>query len=250
MGTLYLGLLIFVGLIILSICGLRIVRSKVDVQFLKHQHDVAGFIIAVIAVLYGVLLAFAVILVWEQYESAKNAVSSEANELGDLFQVLKGFPTSEGARVQLRNYAVSVATEEWISMSNGKPNPATQRALDDIWTYVRSLPVQNQRDAALFAQAIHQLSRITDFRRERIHAAQNTVPTIVWVVLWIGAAVTVAFTYLFGVESFPSHALMTSAISGLIALTLFLILVLDNPFHGEFRVKPQAFEFIIQRLTP
>jgi len=71
----------------------------------------------------------------------------------------------------------------------------------------------------------------------------------IWFVLWIGAILTVGFSYLFGVESFRSHALMTAALSAEIALILFLVFVLDNPFRGDFRIQPKSFEFAIERLV-
>jgi hypothetical protein len=44
-------------------------------------NEVAGFIFAPVSVVYAVLLAFVVIIVWEQYLAAESAVSQEAAAL-------------------------------------------------------------------------------------------------------------------------------------------------------------------------
>jgi hypothetical protein len=53
---------------------------------LRQEHnDVAGFIYAVVGVAYAVLLAFVVVVVWEEYERAKDTVETEANELAGVY---------------------------------------------------------------------------------------------------------------------------------------------------------------------
>ena len=48
------------------------------VQTAAHQHAVAGFKFATVGVLYAVLLAFAMIVVWGKFNVAENAVAKEA----------------------------------------------------------------------------------------------------------------------------------------------------------------------------
>jgi hypothetical protein len=60
--------LLVVGLpVLLAVVGLLLVRSRVPHPRLQPHHDVAGYIYSGLAVLYAVLLAFVVIIVWEQF---------------------------------------------------------------------------------------------------------------------------------------------------------------------------------------
>ena len=61
------------GCVALALCGMVVVRRNVEVSELEAHHDVAGFILAVVGVVYAVLLAFIVIIVWEQYDTAEEA---------------------------------------------------------------------------------------------------------------------------------------------------------------------------------
>lgn len=57
--------------------------------------------------------------------------------------------------------------------------------------------------------------------------------------------------WIFGLESFSAHALMTVALAVSIAFILFLIADLDNPFWGSWRVEPEAFQRVLgQGLKP
>jgi hypothetical protein len=73
------------------------------------------------------------------------------------------------------------------------------------------------------------------------------MPTILWVVLIVGGAITVGFTYLFGLENTLVHALMVSALAMIISLTLFTAASLDHPFKSDIRIHPTAFEQVVER---
>ena len=70
----------------------RLVPAKLRAQ----QNDVAGFIYAVVGVVYAVLLALVVIAVWEQFERARETVESEANAVAEIFWLGHRLPEPEG----------------------------------------------------------------------------------------------------------------------------------------------------------
>jgi hypothetical protein len=72
--------------------GHLLARRWVSVEILKLNNEVAGFIYAVIGVLYAVLLGFTAIIVWEQFDKAQAGVDQEANELADLYRHAQAFP--------------------------------------------------------------------------------------------------------------------------------------------------------------
>ena len=88
-GGLFWSILIVGGIPLLAVAGALLVRRWVTVEVLERHNDVAGFIYAVIGVLYAVLLGFTAIIVWERFDQAQANVEREANELGDLFRQAK-----------------------------------------------------------------------------------------------------------------------------------------------------------------
>jgi hypothetical protein len=73
----------------------------------------------------------------------------------------------------------------------------------------------------------------------------NGINGLMWLVLILGAVVTVAFTYLFGFDKTVMQELMVGGLSFLIGLVLFLTAALDYPFQGSISVAPDAFRALL-----
>ena len=69
------------------------IHAESHVEVLQRHNDVAGFIYAVIGVVYAVLLGFAAVTVWERYDRAQASVEQEANDLADLYRDAQTFPS-------------------------------------------------------------------------------------------------------------------------------------------------------------
>jgi hypothetical protein len=211
---------------------------------------VAGFIYAVVGIVYAVLLALVVIAAWEEHEAAKFTVGAEANELAEIFWLAHRLPGTEGRRLQelARSYARVVVEEEWPLMAReGRARDRAWELLDEMRLVVQGLEVNTQADQVLFTQGLERVHDLADARRTRLVEADEGIPVILWVVLVIGGAVTVGFTYLFGLENTRVHRLMVAALAGVIALVLFTIGALEYPFSGGARVGPGAFELVLER---
>ena len=250
MQTLILGVLV-VGLsILLTHLGLRLVRRLVPLSVLETHHEVAGFIIGVLGAIYAVLLAFVVVIMWDQYGDARANVEQEANQLNDLSHLAQGFadPARERLLAAMRAYAASAMNDEWPAMAEGNDSPRTQAATDDLWRAYLEIDPQTNRENALYQESLSHLNNMSTSRRLRIYASRDDLPTVIQFLLWGGGLITIAFTYFFGVKSIRSQALMTAALAGVIAFILFLVIALDNPFHGYVRVTPEPLRQVLERL--
>src|ERR1700710_2530040 len=88
---LWLTALILVGLTTLIVMiGPVAVRKRVSLDRLRTNNEVAGFKFATVGVLYAVLLAFAVIIVWEKFSEAENATAQEAGAIATLYRLADG----------------------------------------------------------------------------------------------------------------------------------------------------------------
>jgi hypothetical protein len=75
----------------------------------------------------------------------------------------------------------------------------------------------------------------------RLSAVQGHIPGVIWYIVFFGAAITTAYTYFFGFESFGMHIAMTAAIAGTLALVIIMIIALDWPFRGQISDSPDPF---------
>src|SRR6516165_10643896 len=121
------------------------------------------------------------------------------------------------------------------------------RFLDEVQRLVVSLKPASQADTNLHALLLESLTRLRDARQERLLAAETTVPGIVWLVVILGGAITIAFGSFLGAPSVLMHLSMCCllAVSGV--LVLVLIIALSNPFRGDFRVSTAPFDYVLSR---
>jgi hypothetical protein len=251
--TVVLGILVVIGACLVAVAGLELVQRLVPHEKRQEHNDVAGFLYAVIGVVYAVLLALLVIAVWEQFQGARETVESEANGVAEVAWLAHRLP--EPVRHQLqedaRSYAQEVVDNEWPQMEQGLEGvqslPEGWDLIDDMRATLQEFEPSTVAEQELYAEGLDRISRFGDARRMRIVAAQEGIPGVLWAVLVFGAVVTVGFTYLFGLRNTGAHRLMVMSLTAVIALVLFAIVAMDHPFSGGASVGPEAFEQILER---
>jgi uncharacterized protein DUF4239 len=236
------SLLVVAATGIVSIACALLIRRVIGVPVLESLNDVAGAVYAVVGGVYAVLLAFVVIVVWERHTTTETRTEEEANALGDLFRDAQAFPPA--ARDSLvravDDYARIVIDDEWATMARGQSSPAAVRAYGELWqSYVRLEP-GTRREALWYSTSLDRLNDLGDARRLRLLDSRARVPDVLWVVLLVGAAITIAFTFLFGTTAMWSHALIVAVVSVTVSLVLLLISILQHPFSGSARLEPTA----------
>ena len=234
----------------LAVAGLLLVQRLVPQALRREHNDVAGFIYAVVGVLYAVLLAFVVIVVWQHLEATRNAAEDEANELAGVYFLANRFPEPERHRVQdlARSYGRTVVEEEWTLMAEGEASPRAWVLLDEMRLAVQQLDPRTGAEQVIYDQSLSRVHELSDARRIRLLDAKEGIPAVLWVALVAGGIVTVTFTYLFGLKSNWVHGLMVAALSLVVAGMLFTIISLDYPFSGGAYIPPDALESALHRI--
>lgn len=232
-----------------AIGGLILAQRLVPIGLRREQNDVAGFIYAVLGVIYAVLLGLVVVAVWQQWNDATAAADEEASSLAEIYGLAHSMPEPEGRHVQelARSYARVVVREEWPLMQDGRSSPHAWDLLDEIRNSLQSLGPTTPSQQVLYEQGLERMHDLADARRERLLDADEGLPAILWVVLIIGGIVVVGFTYLFGLDSTNVHLLMVASLVLVISLVLLTVAALDYPFTGDITVGPDALEHVLGR---
>lgn len=243
------GVLVVAVSVLVAVAALNLVNRLVPTAMRETHNDVAGFVYAVVGVVYAVLLAFVVIAVWENYEEARDTTVREADELAEIFLLAHRFPEPERTRIQelSRSYARVVLEEEWPLMTEGRMSRRAWEVLDELRDTVQGYDPSTEAGQVLYGEELDRLNELGDARRDRLLDAQVGIPAILWVVLIVGGFITVGFTYLFGLRSNAAHTLMVAALTAILAMVLFTIGALEYPFSGSVRIQPFAFELVLDR---
>lgn len=243
-----LGVLLVVC-IPLAVVAIQALIRRLWPSIVEGEHnDVAGFLIAVVGVVYAVTLAFIVIVTWEEFGAARNTVDAEAAALRGVYRDTRALPepaASQAGQLVVR-YADEVSVGEWAAMAKGESSPAAFGTLGDMFSTLGGLKDLTPTQETFLADGLDRLNDLTARRSDRISAAAQSTPGVLWAAIILGGIVTLGFALLFGVSNERLHYLMVGGFAAVLAIQVFVILVLSHPFAGNTRVSPEPFVRIVQ----
>jgi hypothetical protein len=232
--------------------GLKVLQRFVPHPLRETHNDVAGFIFAAVGVMYAVLLAFVVIAVWTNGDSARKTTFQEADALAGIYWISRELPPPLGPQLehQTLTYARTVMDTEWPLMAEHHSSPEATDLVYQMRSSVFSINPTSEQQQVLYEHAVSHLEDLASQRRERLNEVDDEVPVLLWVALIVGGVLTVGFTFLFGLSNTLAHTLMVLSLGGLVVISLLIIKEMNFPFTGVTAVKPTAFEVFLQRLPP
>jgi hypothetical protein len=247
MWFIILKFIAFVGFFLI---GLFFVRKFVHHSKLEIHNEVAGFIYAVIGVIYAVLLAFVVVTVWEQFTNTEDRVSQEVSHLIDVYRNANAFPDSVKTPIQtsISDYMQLMIDKEWDAMSKNTVSEEAKAAYLKIWDLHLKYNPTTEHEKFWYAETIKELNALADARRYRIDCIYYGVPEFMWIILFIGAFLTISFSYLFGMKNHVSQFIMVFILAGIVCLILILIDALEHPFAGLIKVSDHPFRVALEQL--
>ncbi|MDQ3238149.1 MAG: DUF4239 domain-containing protein [Actinomycetota bacterium] len=238
---------------LVAIGGLILVRRIAPASAREQGTSGMGWIYAAMHVMYGVTLAFSLFLTWQQFTEAQRTSLSEANRVEEIHQLVETFSGPEKEKVQslAETYARVVIEEEWALLGKGKdsrPSPRAEALAGELRSSVESLRPRTAGEEALVVQGVDFIAEFEEFRLTRVLESRQGIPSILWAVLLIGGAITVAYTFLFGVRNPWLHGIAVSALTVVIVLVIYAVYRIDYPYTGDVRVQPSAFELVLERM--
>jgi hypothetical protein len=227
------------------------VRRTVPYRDLAKHNDVTGFVLAIVGIIYAVLLAFVVVITWEEFTRAIRTVDTEVAALADLYQVVQPYKDPGRARVrdEIVQYAHLMKTDEWPAMQQGRYSPdAMLLAVRIQESAIEMIEADTAHQSAVDDAVMSDVRAFLDSRRERLLQNGSGIPEALWMALIIGGILTMGFVYLFGVENFGLQLFMTGILSSLIALMFAITIAIDFPFRGDTSVSSDVFAGMVDRL--
>ncbi|HSY45310.1 MAG TPA: DUF4239 domain-containing protein [Steroidobacteraceae bacterium] len=231
---------------IIACCGLILVRRHVGLERLTTNNEVAGFKFAVVGVIYAVLMAFAIVVVWQRYTDAELAVVSEAGAAATLYRLAAGpEPAAREVRRALAAYLTLAIERDWPQMAREQESAEANQGLDALYTAALHMDQTALRPSAVLVPIFNQIDLITEARRSRLHLAVGIMPGVLWAALILGGGLTVAFTYFFGTENLKAQVLMSGILAVIVFMGLFVIVSIDHPFTGPVHVDPGPLQRVL-----
>lgn len=209
-------------------------------------------VFTIVAGLQAVLMAFVLISLFDTVNSVGEGSYTEANALVAVYWASDSLP--EPARDQIQqlsaSYAKTVAEQEWPSLRDGAPVPGTGWVLlERIRMAIDTAPADSDWQQQRKSEAAGQLWAVYEARQARLTAAGDAnVGAAVWLVLIVGSILSISMAYLFDVPGLRTHMVIVGTLAATIALLMYSIYQLQNPFSGGAQVEPDAFNSVIDQM--
>jgi hypothetical protein len=236
------GPLFVIGFVAVAVAAGLLAHRFFPTAVLDQHNDIAGFMFAVVGVIYAVLLAFLAIAVWQRFDDAHKRVSNEASELVVVYRRIDAFPAARVAvRKDIVRYVDAIVNDEWPKMNRGESSEKADALIEHVAYVIRHLKVTTPTQQDLLISLIDGTQATMMDRDDRLAHGNAGLNTFLWTILYLGAAGVLAFSYLFAYKSRAAQATRTGLLAFTLALVLYLISVIDFPFRGDVRIQPAAF---------
>jgi Protein of unknown function (DUF4239) len=209
----------------------------------RAHNDLIGWQLSVLGTTYAVIVGFMLYTVWIEFGTADLNTDAEANSLVNVYRLADGLPPQQGAQLKAlaRAYGDAVVDHEWGEMAVNVIPTESRGITKQMWSTLTASKGGSPTEITAEDHALYELSAMAGYRRIRLVESAARLPTVLWCVLLIGGAVTVASTCMFGASNGVLHVIQVSAFALLISLVLVAIADINRPFQGSVHVSDYAF---------
>jgi len=221
-----------------------LVRKNVPVTQLRTHHDVTDPLLAVLGTLFAILLGFMLANSMQRFEAARDNLQQEAGATGDIFRLASGLPADvkEKTRKDCLTYLDLVITDEWAQMQQNKLSDKAWDTYSALWDDCLGYEPKTQGQSDIHQTLLASMTKLGECRRARNAELTYALPRTLWFIVFFGGLSTIAFTYFFAIEDVKLQILMTSVITIIIGLNIYMLAGYDAPFSGDIALTPAAFE--------
>jgi hypothetical protein len=216
-----------------------------------RQHDHA---FEFLGVAYAVLLAFVVVQAYTSYNDAKSGAETEAEAVLQLSRTAEAFEPHQLHQLEgvLVCYGRAVIHDAWPKMEDGQ-----ESSLVNHWgTRFRKAALRTHATSfvqrASFRELLTEQDRRIEGRRTRLAEAVRVVPAPLWMVLILGAVLTIGWVILGSSRrgSLLVQAMVVASVTAMVASVLLLVYVLDHPFADQSGgITPSEMEHTLETIA-
>jgi Protein of unknown function (DUF4239) len=235
-----------------SISGFLIIRKSVERWLGKPpaQNEVISYYISATGVVYGITLGLIAVGAWDNYSHINAKVEEEAATLSALYRDVNSYPEPFHSQLtgDLKSYTRYIIDEAWPMQEKGIVPTSGVDLVNHFQKYLYAYEPVTEGQKIIHASALNSYNNYILLRRMRLQNVTKGVSEMIWWVVFFGGIVNLILSWLFVVKNRSLHILMNGLLGALIGALIFLIVVLDHPFSGWFKVSSEPFEIAYQQL--
>jgi len=243
---------LIITLMCVMVCGPfleLILRRRMLQRWFKSSDSIVSYV-QMLTVFYGLLLGLVAIDLWQKQDAAELNAIAESDQVRILDGLAQYFPSGDAGvvSVALGDYTQAVIKKEWPNMLTGNAGVMFEASpgLDLVRDTIMDLPVTTMKQQALMEQMLTSYNSIVQDRQQRLLDSERRLPAVLWIVLLLGAVFIWVATWFIPSQYLRSQLLLSSITSGYLYLLVYLVVVLEHPFIGAWRVDATTFQHVLQ----
>lgn len=196
-----------------------------------------------LGIIFGLLVGFLAVQVWNDAAEARRAVDREASALRSAVLLSERFPGAPQERIRelVRRHVQHAVAEEWPAMADQQATlTAVPAALGASLQIALALQPRDEGQTVAQRELVSALEDALDARRQRIIVSESSVNWVKWsgvVFLAVLTLLAIAFVHS---ENRLATALALAIFASAAAVSITIIAAQERPFSGQFRVEPDA----------
>lgn len=241
----------FVGISVsLVVASTFALRRTIWYRQLADSTTFISVMYPMVGAIFGVVLAFTIVLSWQRFSQAEMHTASEVTLLSSLWRNSQAFECKDRIDIEKRliAYARNVVAREWNSLAvEGKQDPDTTRSYEEIWRFYRAyVPSSSYTERQFYESALQQLDEFGIQRRHRLLSATSEISGIVWIFLCVGGLATVCIPMIVWTKLETVQVSVNGLMAFIVAFSLWIVASLQYPYSGDVSVSKAPFETLIE----
>jgi hypothetical protein len=236
------------------VVGTTLVTAAVYVVVLALARDegrrsafkaVSPGILPPLGLVFGLVVGFLAVQVWNDSGTAQQAVDREASALRAANLLVDRFPQASADRVHalIRRQIHVAVTQEWPAMAKQQQTlTVVPPALGAALQLALSLKPTSEGQALAQRELVSSLENAFDARRQRIIVSESSVNWVKWTGVILLAAITLLAIAFVHCDSRLTAALAMGVFAASVAVVIVMIAAQDRPFRGQLGVRPTPLE--------
>lgn len=204
--------------------------------------DFVGQYLSAFGLFFGLMLGLIAVATYENYGAAEETVSVEANRVAQLYRTVSTYPEPFRQTLQesLADFVNHTIEEAWPAYREGRiPLGGTER-LNQFQARLYSFQPTRPSEQIIHGEALRQFSEFVEATRERVAAVDTALSPLLWMIVVIGAAMTMALLWFITHELMWVRLVASGILAVYVGLMMFFIAAMDHPMRGEFSISPDA----------
>ena len=238
-------IVIVVGLVVgVTLLGVWLVRRAVPLTAEGFDAEVSSQMLGVVASMFGLILAFVVVIAFQGYDDAEASVRQEADGISQIVRDSRAFTPTDQANVSAASgaYVRAVVEDEWPQLRDGHGSTRASTAIDNLYLALQRVQPATAAASVFYEDAVGRLDDILSARRARLADVDGGLSAPLAGLVILGSFVILGYAILVGSRSVAFHMVGAGAIALVLGFSVVILMAYNFPYSGSLAVDPTPFQ--------